>query len=156
MINGRDTTRRRGCGLALSVLLLAGCRGLDAEPPPSVPAASITAAPVPAGSIDPDVAATLATVIGSAHHPEMKWPDIPDVAPSMKDLYAAEPDGLFWFDGATTGRQRARRGERRWRSRTSTGSTTPTTTPTGWPSAGPRFAPKRTSPPRSGPSSISR
>ena len=47
------------------------------------------------------MAATLATVIGSAHHPEMKWPDIPDVAPTMKDLYAAEPDGLFWFDGAT-------------------------------------------------------
>jgi murein L,D-transpeptidase YcbB/YkuD len=51
--------------------------------------------------VDPDVATTLATVIGSSHHPEMKWPDIPDVAPTMKNLYAAEPDGLFWFDGTT-------------------------------------------------------
>jgi murein L,D-transpeptidase YcbB/YkuD len=46
------------------------------------------------------VAAAVKTVIGSAHHPEMKWPDIPDVAPVLEDLYGAEADGLFWFAGA--------------------------------------------------------
>jgi L,D-transpeptidase YcbB len=50
---------------------------------------------------DPDVAATVDTVLAAAHHPDMKWPDLRDVAPTMKDLYAAEPDRLFWFDGAT-------------------------------------------------------
>jgi L,D-transpeptidase YcbB len=58
-------------------------------------------AAAPSGPVDPDVAATLATVIDSSHHPELKWPDIPDVAPTLKSLYAAEPDGLFWFDGTT-------------------------------------------------------
>jgi murein L,D-transpeptidase YcbB/YkuD len=48
---------------------------------------------------DPDVAATVDMVIASAHHPEMRWPDIRDVAPTMKGLYEAEPDRLFWFDG---------------------------------------------------------
>jgi L,D-transpeptidase YcbB len=50
---------------------------------------------------DPDVTATVDTVIASAHHPEMRWPDIRDVAPTMKALYEAEPDRLFWFDGET-------------------------------------------------------
>lgn len=48
---------------------------------------------------DPDVAATVDMVIASEHHPEMKWPDLRDVAPTMKGLYEAEPDRLFWFDG---------------------------------------------------------
>ena len=39
-------------------------------------------------------------VIGQARHPELKWPDIRDVAPTLKALYDAEPDGLFWFAGA--------------------------------------------------------
>ena len=54
----------------------------------------------PSGPADPDVAATVATVIGSAHHPELTWPLIPDVAPTLREMYAAEPDGLFWFAGA--------------------------------------------------------
>jgi murein L,D-transpeptidase YcbB/YkuD len=53
----------------------------------------------PSGPADPDVAATVATVIGSAHHPELTWPLIPDVAPTLREMYAAEPDGLFWFAG---------------------------------------------------------
>jgi murein L,D-transpeptidase YcbB/YkuD len=50
---------------------------------------------------DPDVAATVATVIESAHHPELTWPEIPDVAPTLREIYAAEPDGLFWFAGTS-------------------------------------------------------
>ena len=38
-------------------------------------------------------------MIGSARHPELRWPDVRDVAPTMKALYDAEPDGLFWFAG---------------------------------------------------------
>jgi murein L,D-transpeptidase YcbB/YkuD len=93
---GLRTGRRKGAVLVLSGLVLAGCHGVDAQPPVASPTATATAV---ASSADPDVAATVATVIGSAHHPELKWPDIPDVAPTMKDVYAAEPDGLFWFSG---------------------------------------------------------
>jgi murein L,D-transpeptidase YcbB/YkuD len=92
---------RCASALVLSSLVLAGCHGLDAQPPAVV--SPTPTAPV-ASSADPDVAATVATVIGSAHHPELKWPEIPDVAPTLKDLYAAEPDGLFWFDGAAPDR----------------------------------------------------
>ena len=56
--------------------------------------------PEPTGPADPAVAKAVSDVIGSARHPELKWPDVRDVAPTMKALYDAEPDGLFWFAGA--------------------------------------------------------
>ena len=89
---------RRGFAWALPLAVGLLCSGGVAAQAPVAP--SPTAGPMVPDSADPDVAATVATVIGSAHHPELKWPNIPDVAPTMKDLYATEPDGLFWFDGA--------------------------------------------------------
>ena len=92
---------RRLLPVVLSTVALGGCHGLDAQPPPLHVSASPSASPFQAASTaDPDVAATEATVIGMAHQPELKWADIPDVAPALKELYAAEPDGLFWFKGS--------------------------------------------------------
>jgi murein L,D-transpeptidase YcbB/YkuD len=54
-----------------------------------------------AHAVDPDVVTTVDSVIAAAHHPEMRWPDLRDVAPTMKELYAAEPDQLFWFSDTT-------------------------------------------------------
>ena len=48
---------------------------------------------------DPDVAATVTMVITSGRHPEMAWPELPDVVPTLKELYDAEPDRLLWFSG---------------------------------------------------------
>src|SRR6266850_2377475 len=48
---------------------------------------------------DPDVAATVKTVIAAARHPELTWPEIPDVVAILKELYDAEPDRLLWFTG---------------------------------------------------------
>ena len=48
---------------------------------------------------DPDVAATVDQVLASARHPQLRWPAFPDLAPALKDVYDAEPDRLFWFDG---------------------------------------------------------
>jgi murein L,D-transpeptidase YcbB/YkuD len=67
--------------------------------PPGV-ALVLALAAVPAAGQDADVAATVAKVIVEAHHPELVWPDIPDVAPALETLYAGEPDLLFWFTGA--------------------------------------------------------
>jgi L,D-transpeptidase YcbB len=50
-----------------------------------------------AGAADRDVTSIVDSVIGSAHHPELRWPDISDVAPTLREVYAAETDGLFWF-----------------------------------------------------------
>jgi L,D-transpeptidase YcbB len=66
---------------------------------PTLTLIAALAAPAPAPQ-DLDVTATVATVLESAHHPDMRWPDLRDVAPTMKALYAGEPDGLFWFDGS--------------------------------------------------------
>jgi murein L,D-transpeptidase YcbB/YkuD len=96
-------TRRRTPPVALVGSLALGlaaiaCTGGGTQLPP-LASPTPTAAAV-SSTADPDVAATITTVLGSAHHPELKWPDIRDVAPTLKDLYAAEADGLFWFDGA--------------------------------------------------------
>jgi murein L,D-transpeptidase YcbB/YkuD len=50
---------------------------------------------------DPDVAATVEHVLTAAQHPDLKWPDIPYMAPVLKAAYEAEPDRLLWFDGTT-------------------------------------------------------
>jgi L,D-transpeptidase YcbB len=50
-----------------------------------------------ARAADPEVRTVVDSVIGSAHHPELKWPDISDVVPTLREVYAAEADGLFWF-----------------------------------------------------------
>jgi len=52
-----------------------------------------------AADTDADVAATVTMVVTSARHPEMAWPEVPDVAATLKELYDAEPDHLFWFNG---------------------------------------------------------
>ena len=61
----------------------------------------LSAAPAPreaaAAEPDADVAATVTMVLTSARHPEMAWPELPDVVATLKELYAAEPDHLFWF-----------------------------------------------------------
>ena len=39
-------------------------------------------------------------IVESARHPWLTWPEIVTVEP-LEALYAAEPDGLFWFAGET-------------------------------------------------------
>ena len=92
---------------ALGLALLAGACGRAAppapEPPLNVSPAPAPSAPPPAPApvLDPDVAATVDTVLSSAEHPGLEWGKIPDVVAALKPLYDAEPDRLFWFDGGT-------------------------------------------------------
>jgi murein L,D-transpeptidase YcbB/YkuD len=46
---------------------------------------------------DPEVATVVDGMIASAHHPDLRWPDISDVAPTLREVYASEADHLFWF-----------------------------------------------------------
>jgi murein L,D-transpeptidase YcbB/YkuD len=93
---------RNGLALALCAAALGACRqgalptpnALDTVTPLSSPP------PEPAGPPDPGVAKAAGEILGSARHPELKWPDVKDVAPTLRALYDAEPDGLFWFAGA--------------------------------------------------------
>ncbi|HET7291569.1 MAG TPA: L,D-transpeptidase family protein [Vicinamibacteria bacterium] len=53
----------------------------------------------PSGPAEAAVASTVEQVLGSARHTWLRWPDLADVAPSLRALYAAEADRLFWFAG---------------------------------------------------------
>ena len=88
--------------LALVLALVStGCGAPESPPPPPPVAARAPAElrPAPLPVLDPDVAATINRVLASAEHPGLTSGRIPDVAPVLKPLYEAEPDGLFWFDG---------------------------------------------------------
>ena len=70
-------------GACVALLLSAGTLGV-ASPPPS----------------------PTEEVLRTARHPGLRWPDLSDVAIVLRDLYAAEADGLFWYAGnlwATSG-----------------------------------------------------
>ena len=45
------------------------------------------------------MARTVDGVLQAARHPWLRWPDLTDVAPALRELYAAEPDRLIWFAG---------------------------------------------------------
>ena len=83
------TSLRRGrasIGVLVALLALAGCRGADPGLPPQAasPAPTAIGAPSEPSSADPDVAATVKTILESARHPELTWPDIPDVGPLLR------------------------------------------------------------------------
>jgi murein L,D-transpeptidase YcbB/YkuD len=82
-------------GLALAG---AGCRGRG-KPSASGTAASPAPLVEPAGPADPAVASTVQQVLETARHPWIRWPDLADVAPALRDLYGGEADRLFWFAG---------------------------------------------------------
>jgi murein L,D-transpeptidase YcbB/YkuD len=65
-------------------------------------AGAATKAPAePAGPPSPEVQAAVQGVLASGRHPWLTWPEVTGVLPDLEALYAAEPDGLFWFAGET-------------------------------------------------------
>lgn len=96
--------RLASLGLALLVGLGAACRKAGeghAAAPAAVPAGAAAEAPAsepPAATVDAARAAVRG-VLDAVHHPWLRWPDVAGVLPDLEALYAAEPDGLFWFDG---------------------------------------------------------
>ena len=73
---------------ALSIVLLTSL------PPQAQPQAPLTS------RAEPEVAATVAQILGAAQHPRLKWSGIGDVTRDLWPLYDAEPDRLLWFDGS--------------------------------------------------------
>ncbi|HEY7698144.1 MAG TPA: peptidoglycan-binding protein, partial [Vicinamibacteria bacterium] len=57
-------------------------------------------APEARTEVDQTIAAATDEVLAAARHPWLRWPDLRDVAPELRELYGAEPDRLFWFSGA--------------------------------------------------------
>jgi L,D-transpeptidase YcbB len=84
----------------LFLLLTLSCGGSASTETPPVAGRNAPPAPQQGAKLDADVAFTLEQALSSATHPALKWGKIPDVVPALKPLYDAEPDRLFWFDGA--------------------------------------------------------
>ena len=80
-------------------LAAAGCGDVAGRSDPQGSPGPAAASPHEPAAADPDVSATVQTVLRDAYHPELAWPQIPDVVPVLQEIYAAEPDGLFWFAG---------------------------------------------------------
>ena len=97
--SGRSTTV--ALAFVAGLALMPGCRqteGVRAQAPAGAPAD----APVPvepAGPPLPEVQAVVQEILDSGRHPALNWPDATGVLADLKPLYAAEPDGLFWFAG---------------------------------------------------------
>ena len=72
-------------------LVATACGVMLAGLAPAVPA---IAPPGPA-----DVATAVAEVLRTGRHPWLRWPNLSDVAPALRDLYGGEADGLVWFAG---------------------------------------------------------
>jgi murein L,D-transpeptidase YcbB/YkuD len=96
--NGRRSLAT-ALALAAGFGLATGCRAK--EQPRGAQASPVAAiAPVePAGPPLPEVQAVVQGILDSGRHPALTWPDVTGGLPDLKALYAAEPDGLFWFAG---------------------------------------------------------
>ena len=100
MIRNPKRTLTAALSLVAAFGLMPGCnrtepaRGARAQP------AGAPAGPVePPGPPSPEVQAAVQGLLDSARHPWLTWPEMPGAVPYLKALYAAEPDGLFWFAG---------------------------------------------------------
>jgi murein L,D-transpeptidase YcbB/YkuD len=92
--------------VAVGVALAAGmgCREAavanDVAAAATAPTGALVAEPRVAGPDEATVAA-VDEILAVARHPALTWSDLADVAPDLAGLYAADPDRLLWFDGAT-------------------------------------------------------
>ncbi len=98
MTRNRPWTLVTSLALVTAAGLAAGCRGAEQAGP--TPRAAVAAGPPePPGPPAPEVQAVVQGLLGAGRHPALSWPELGEVLPGLKTLYAAEPDGLFWFAG---------------------------------------------------------
>ena len=102
----RNPKRALTAALALvsALGLVPGCRKAEearaAQGAPAPQAVAVPQAPVePAGPPSPEVQTAIQGVIDAGRVPGLTYPDVPRLVPDLEALYAAEPDGLFWFAG---------------------------------------------------------
>jgi L,D-transpeptidase YcbB len=86
--------------LVASLVPTPGCRRTGdraTQVPGASPGTDVQAQPE--GPPSPEVRAAVQGVLDTGRHPALSWPELTGVLPGLKALYAAEPDGLFWFAG---------------------------------------------------------
>ena len=100
----RNAKRTLTVALLLVTSVVLGCRKTEkaraVQGAPASQAAAVAQAPVePAGPPSPEVQTAIQGVIDAGRVPGLTYPDVPRLVPDLEALYAAEPDGLFWFAG---------------------------------------------------------
>jgi murein L,D-transpeptidase YcbB/YkuD len=85
--------------LGAALGLTPGCRRTEEARTAQAPAAVPQVPVEPAGPPSPEVQAAVQGILDTGQHPLLSWPDVTGVLPALRTLYAAEPDGLFWFAG---------------------------------------------------------
>jgi murein L,D-transpeptidase YcbB/YkuD len=85
--------------LGAALWLTPGCRRTEEARTAQAPAAVAQAPVEPAGPPSPEVRAAVQGILDAGRHPLLSWPEVTGVLPALRTLYAAEPDGLFWFAG---------------------------------------------------------
>jgi len=107
-LRGDDVNRKSkrtltaALGLVAAFGLTPGCRKTEearGQAPAAAPVAAPQAPAEPAGPPSPEVQAAVQGVLDAGRHPALTWPEVTGVLPGLEALYAAEPDGLFWFAG---------------------------------------------------------
>ena len=84
--------------LAAAVGLWPGCRAKEQPAAAQASPAALTPAE-PAGPPAPEVQAAVRGILDAGRHPWLTWPEVTGALAGLEALYAAEPDGLFWFAG---------------------------------------------------------
>jgi len=96
MAMARSLCRSSAClAIGLALVALAGCRRAARPGTGPSPAALVE----PPGPPVAEVQAAVQGVLNSGRLEGLTWPDVGGLLPALKALYAAEPDGLFWFAG---------------------------------------------------------
>ena len=100
---GRCAGLRPRLALAFGVALALACSpSEEARASRQAQSAASPSSEGPAGSrevVSAEVQAVVQEILDSGRHPALNWPDATGVLADLKALYAAEPDGLFWFAG---------------------------------------------------------
>ena len=95
----RDSHRGPAAGVGVVARVPQDGEARATQGAPAAQAAAVPQAPVePAGPPSPEVQAAIQGVIDAGRVP-LTYPDVPRLVPDLEALYAAEPDGLFWFAG---------------------------------------------------------
>jgi murein L,D-transpeptidase YcbB/YkuD len=94
-----DRSTKTHVWLAFCLAGLTACQGSEPVPPKGVAPSTATTTTRPTAATSEDLVATVDRLLESGEHPGLAWTAIEDVMPTLEELYRAEPDRLFWFDG---------------------------------------------------------
>jgi murein L,D-transpeptidase YcbB/YkuD len=84
------------CAAAFVTAIACRDSGAGARPPAE---RNVPPSQAAAGGVQSAAPGAVLALVESKRHPWLKWAEFPHLQPALRDVYAAEPDGLFWVEG---------------------------------------------------------